>query len=125
MKRRGGGPDVADGAKISIVTLPLVRGRTPSIVKRVFTLCAPGDSVAMVVTEAGIALNPKHPRDEELKEDLTAAHIRLTTSEALQALAESIVGKPDPIETTDRVVAVVEYRDGTVIDVIKQLKKES
>ncbi|MBR4768409.1 MAG: citrate lyase subunit alpha [Lachnospiraceae bacterium] len=121
----GGGPDVADGAKISIVTLPLVRGRTPSIVKRVFTLCTPGDSVAMVVTEAGIALNPKHPRYEELKEDLTAAHIRLTTIEALQALAESIVGKPDPIETTDRVVAVVEYRDGTVIDVIKQLKKES
>ena len=27
-----------------------------------------------------------------------------------------------PIETTDKVVAVVEYRDGTVIDVIRQIK---
>lgn len=120
----GGGPDVADGAAISIVTLPLVRGRTPSIVKRVFTLCTPGASVAMVVTEAGIALNPKHPRYEELKEDLAAAGIKLVTIEALRELAQSIVGTPDPIETTDRVVAVVEYRDGTVIDVIRQIKQK-
>ncbi|MBQ2596740.1 MAG: histidine phosphatase family protein [Oscillospiraceae bacterium] len=71
-----------------------------------------------------LSLEPDGTRTyEELKEDLTAAHIRLTTIEALQALAESIVGKPDPIETTDRVVAVVEYRDGTVIDVIRQIKR--
>lgn len=38
----GGGPDVAGGASISIVTIPIIRGRTPSIVKRVFTLCTPG-----------------------------------------------------------------------------------
>ena len=120
----GGGPDVADGAAISIVTLPLVRGRTPSIVKHVFTLCTPGASVAMVVTEAGIALNPVHPRYEELKEDFTAAGIKLTTIEALQELARSIVGTPDPIEVTDREVAVVEYRDGTVIDVIRQIKQK-
>lgn len=34
----GGGPDVAGGAAISIVTIPIIRGRTPSIVKKVFTL---------------------------------------------------------------------------------------
>ncbi len=119
----GGGPDVADGADISIVTLPVVRGRTPSIVPKVFTCCTPGSSVAMVVTEAGIALNPAHKRYEELKEDLTAAGVKLTTIEALQKLAESIVGVPTPIETTDRVVCVVEYRDGTVIDTIKQIKR--
>ena len=76
----------------------------------------------MAVTEAGIALNPAHPMYEELREDLTAAGIRLTTLDALQKLAESIVGVPDPIETTDRVVCVVEYRDGTVIDTIKEIK---
>ena len=53
----GGGPDVAEGADISIVTLPIIRGRTPSVVKKVFTVCTPGETVAMVVTEAGIALN--------------------------------------------------------------------
>ena len=119
----GGGPDVADGADISIVTLPVVRGRTPSIVPKVFTCCTPGTSVAMVVTEAGIALNPKHKRYEELKEDLEKANIKLTTIEELCELAKSITGVPDPIETTDKVVAVVEYRDGTVIDVIKQIKR--
>ena len=48
----GGGPDVAAGAEVSIVTLPVVRGRTPSIVKKVFTVCTPGETVAAVVTEA-------------------------------------------------------------------------
>ena len=41
----------------------------------------------------------------------------------LQELAESLTGVPKPIETTDRVVCVVEYRDGTVIDVIREIKK--
>ena len=47
----GGGPDVAAGSDISIVCLPVVRGRTPSVTKRVFTCCTPGETVA-VVTEA-------------------------------------------------------------------------
>jgi citrate lyase subunit alpha/citrate CoA-transferase len=119
----GGGPDVASGADISIVTLPIVRGRTPSIVKRVFTCCTPGDTIAVVVTEAGIALNPKHPLYEELKADLSKTPLKLVTIEALQAIAEALTGVPEPIETTDKVVCVVEYRDGTVIDVIRQIKR--
>lgn len=119
----GGGPDVADGADISIVTLPIVRGRTPSVVPRVFTCCTPGTSVAMVVTEAGIALNPKHKYYDMLKEDLEKTNLKLTTIEELCELARSIVGTPKPIETTDKVVAIVEYRDGTVIDVIRQIKR--
>ena len=119
----GGGPDVAAGADISIVCLPVVRGRTPSITKRVFTCCTPGETVAAVVTEAGIALNPKHKYYEELKEDLEQANLKLVTIEYLQELAESLSGVPKPIETTDRVVCIVEYRDGSVIDVIREIKK--
>jgi len=119
----GGGPDVAGGADISIVCLPVLRGRTPSITKRVFTCCTPGETVAAVVTEAGIALNPRHRHYAELKEDLEAANLKLVTIEYLQQLAESLTGVPDPIETTDRVVCIVEYRDGSVIDVIRQIKK--
>lgn len=118
----GGGPDVADGADISIVTIPVVRGRTPCIVPKVFTCCTPGTSVAMVITDAGIALNPAHPRYEELKEDFEETNLKLTTIKELCELARSIVGTPKPIECTDKVVAVVEYRDGTVIDVIRQIK---
>lgn len=118
----GGGPDVAGGAAISIVTIPIIRGRTPSVVKRVFTLCTPGETVAAVVTEAGIALNPRHKNYRELKEDLEKTSLKLVTIQELQQLAESLTGVPKPIETTDKVACIVEYRDGTVIDVIRQIK---
>ncbi len=119
----GGGPDVADGAEISIVTLPIIRGRTPSVVKRVFTCCTPGDAIAVVVTEAGVALNPRHRLYAELKEDLQKTRLKLLSIEALQQAAEQLTGVPKPIETTEKVVCIVEYRDGTVIDVIKQIKR--
>ncbi len=119
----GGGPDVAAGADISIVCLPVVRGRTPSVTRSVFTCCTPGETVAVVVTEAGIALNPRHRCYRELKEDLEEAGLKLVTIEYLRELAESLTGVPKPIETTDRVVCIVEYRDGTVIDVIREIKK--
>lgn len=119
----GGGPDVAGGAQISIVTIPIIRGRTPSIVKKVFTLCTPGETIAAVVTEAGIALNPKHKNYQELKEDLEQTSLKLTTIQELQHLAECMTGVPKPIETTGKVACIVEYRDGTVIDVIREVKK--
>lgn len=119
----GGGPDVAGGAQVSLVTIPIIRGRTPSIVKRVFTLCTPGETVAAVITEAGIALNPKHKNYAELKEDLEKTSLKLVTIDELQQLAESMTGVPKPIETTDRVVCIVEYRDGSVIDVIREVKR--
>ncbi len=118
----GGGPDVACGADISIVALPIIRGRTPSIVKKVFTCCTPGETVACVVTQAGIALNPRHKHYAMLKEDLEQTNLKLVTIEELQQLAESLTGTPKPIETTDRIVAIVEYRDGTVVDVIREIK---
>jgi len=124
MSGLGGGPDVADGADISIVTLPIIRGRIPSVVNRVFTCCTPGSSVAVVVTEAGIALNPKHKNYEMLKEDLEQAGIKTVTIEHLLQTAYSLTGIPKPVETTDKITCIVEYRDGTVIDVIRQIKRD-
>ena len=105
------------------MTIPIIRGRTPSIVKKVFTVCEPGETIAAVVTEAGIALNPKHKNYAELKEDLEKTSLKLVSIEELQQLAEKLTGVPKPVETTDRVVCIVEYRDGTVIDTIKEIKK--
>lgn len=119
----GGGPDVAAGAQVSIVTIPLFRGRTPSIVKKVFTLCTPGETVALVVTELGVSINPRHKNYEFLKENLSKSNIKIIPIEELQQMAEEITGKPKAIECEDKIVAIVEYRDGTVIDVIKQIKK--
>ena len=120
----GGGPDVAGGAQISIVTIPIIRGRTPSIVKKVFTVCEPGETIAAVVTEAGIALNPKHKNYAELKEDLEKTSLKIVTIEELQKMAEKLTGIPKPIKTTGRIVCIVEYRDGSVIDVIREIKKD-
>lgn len=118
----GGGPDVAEGAAISIVVLPIVRGRTPSIVKRVFTCCTPGESVACVITQAGIALNPKHRSYARLRQDLENAKIPTVSILELQELAYAITGQPEPIETTEDIVAVVQARDGTTLDVIRRLR---
>lgn len=49
--------------------------------------------------------------------------MKLVTIEELQQLAESMTGVPRPIETGDKVVCMVEYRDGSVVDVIRQIKK--
>ena len=46
----------------------------------------------------------------------------LVSIEELQQRAEKIVGKPQPLQFTDRTVALVTYRDGSLIDVIKQVK---
>ncbi len=119
----GGGPDVASGADISIAALPIVRGRTPSVVNKVFTICTPGETVAMVVTEAGIALNPRHKHYEMLREDMEKTDLKIVSIESLRQLAESFTGKPKQIECTDKIVCIVEYRDGTVIDVIRQIKR--
>lgn len=121
----GGGPDVAAGAAVSIVALPIIRGRIPSVVKRVFTVCEPGETVAVVVTEAGIALNPRHKNYAELKEDLEKGGIQTVSIEKLQQIAEKLTGVPAPVKTTDRVVGIVEYRDGSVLDVIREKVRDS
>lgn len=119
----GGGPDTAAGAAVPVLALPLFRGRTPSIVDKVFTLCTPGETVAAVVTELGVALNPRHRSYDMLRESLKGCPVKQYTIEDMKRIAETITGVPKPIHCTDRVVALVEYRDGTVIDVIRQLDK--
>ena len=114
----GGHPDTAAGASLSVVVGPLTRGRIPTIVDKVNTVVTPGSIVDVVVTEQGIAVNP---RRQDLIEKLTAAGIELTDIETLRERAEKIVGKPDPIKYLDRVVGVVLYRDNTVIDQVKQI----
>ena len=82
-----------------------------------------GETVAAVVTEAGIALKPTPRNHAQLTEDLVQTSLQLVSIEELQQLAESMTGVPKPIETTDKVTCIVEYRDGTVIDVIREIKR--
>ncbi|HBG16161.1 MAG TPA: hypothetical protein DDW93_05220, partial [Firmicutes bacterium] len=41
----------------------------------------------------------------------------------LKAKADRVVGKPEPIKVKDKIVGLVKYRDGSVIDVIRQVKE--
>lgn len=115
----GGHPDTAACAKCCIIVTPLVRGRIPTICDRVVTVTTAGDSVDVLVTDYGIAVNPIR---QDLIESLTKADIELTDIKTLRDKAYSIVGKPDDIQFYDRVVAIVEARDGTVMDVVRQVK---
>ena len=92
------------------------------MVERVAACCTPGETVACVVTQAGVALNPRHQRYEELRADLKRAGMKLTTIQALQELAESITGKPRAVPWRETVAAVVEYRDGSVVDVLREIQ---
>jgi citrate lyase subunit alpha/citrate CoA-transferase len=115
----GGHQDTAYGASVSIVVCPLTRGRIPCVVDRVGAIVTPGKTVDVIVTEQGVAVNPLR---DDLKEKIAAARIPLCPIEELRARVEAMVGKPDPVEYTDKVVGVVTYRDGSVIDLIRQVK---
>jgi citrate lyase subunit alpha / citrate CoA-transferase len=116
----GGHPDTAAGAKLTVVVAPLMRKRIPIIVDDVTTVVTPGETVDVVVTERGVAVNPKNT---ELLEKLQATNLPLMTIEELKDLAESFTGKPEKVEFGDKIVGIIEYRDGTIIDVIRNVKR--
>ena len=47
----------------------------------------------------------------------------LKTIEELRDIAYSIVGEPDKVEFEDRIVGIIEARDGTIMDVVRQIKE--
>lgn len=114
----GGFTDAAD-AEITIITAPLARKIHPVVVPAVTTVTAPGETIDVLVTDHGVAVNPRLP---ELAERLKKAGLPLLTMEELHAKALELTdGHMARAETTDEVVAVIEYRDGTIIDAVRKL----
>ena len=109
----GGHSDICAGSKMSVIITPMFRNRLPMIRDRVTTITTPGKDIDVVVTQGGVAVNPKNV---ELRERLKAAGLPIVDIRDLQAKAERMTGKPQPIRHGDKVVAEVIYRDGTVID---------
>ena len=117
---QGGHPDTAQGAKCTIVIAPLLQGRIPAICTDVTTVTTPGESVDIVVTDYGVAVNPARP---DLLESLKAAGtIPLKTIEELRDIAYAIVGEPEPVQFGERIVGIIEARDGTIMDVVREIK---
>lgn len=114
----GGHCDTAAAARLAIIVAPLVRGRIPTLVEQVTTCVTPGSSIDILVTDHGIAVNPARP---ELAQRLREAGLEVVSIDWLRARALQLTGEPQPIAFTDKVVAVVRYRDGSVIDVVHQV----
>lgn len=114
----GGHADTAAGAKLAIVTTRLTAGVNPKVVERVECVSTPGTTIDVVVTEAGVAVNP---RRTDLIDALDRAGVPRVTIDSLRRLAFDAAGRPAPRTRPDgRIVAVLEYRDGSVIDVVRQ-----
>jgi citrate lyase subunit alpha/citrate CoA-transferase len=75
--------------------------------------------VDVLVTDYGVAVNPLRP---DIIECLDIAGIPHVSIEALKEKAYSMVGRPDALEWEDQVIAIVEARDGSVLDVVKKIK---
>ena len=117
---QGGHPDAAMGAKCTIVIAPLLQGRIPAICTEVTTVTTPGESVDIVVTDYGVAVNLRRP---DLLEALKGVDsIPLYTIEELRDMAYAIVGEPEKVQFGDRIVGIIEARDGTIMDVVRQVK---
>ena len=117
----GGHADTAAGAKLALVTTRLASSAGPKIVERVGCITTPGETIDAVVTEAGVAV---HPRRQDLRERLQSAGIDVLSMAQLHARARELApGIPAVASRTAdaRIVGVVEYRDGQVIDVIRQI----
>ncbi len=117
---QGGHPDTAAGAKCTIVLTPLLQGRIPAVCSSVTTVTTPGETVDVVITEYGIAINPKR---QDLIECMKDVELPFCTIEELRDKAYAIAGEPDPVQFGDRAVGVIEARDGTVIDVVRQIRE--
>jgi citrate lyase subunit alpha/citrate CoA-transferase len=113
----GGFQDAAD-AYMTLITAPLYRKTNPIIVERVHTVTAPGETIDILVTDHGIAVNP-HRKD--LTDRLKRSDLPIVKIEELYEKAISFTGKPEPARTKENVVALIEWRDGTVIDVVREI----
>lgn len=107
-------------SKCTILPIPSFRNRIPVLVDEVTTLCGPGELIDVIVTERGIAINPLR---EDLLSAVTGSDLPLKTIEQLKSEVEDICGGPPAKPDCDeRVVAAIEWVDGTVIDSVRQLK---
>lgn len=106
-------------AGCTILALPSFRDRIPAIVDEVTTLCGPGKLIDVVVTERGIAVNP---RRKDLLDAVRGSKLPIRPLSEIKAEVERICGgKPQRPQRGDRPVALVKWVDGSVLDTVWQV----
>jgi len=111
----GGHSDTAHGANVTVITTNLIKSRMPIIKDKVTTITTPGEDVDVLVTERGIAINPKRT---DLLAKLSNTKLPVYTIDELYEMAHKITGVPNKIQRSNEVIGYVEYRDGTIIDTL-------
>jgi len=107
-------------SKTVIIPVPLFRDRIPVIVDEVTTLCGPGELIDVIVTERGIAINPKR---KDLIKKMKDTDLPIRPIEELKKEAERICGKPQKADFEEKIIAAIKWVDGTVIDVVRAVKE--
>ncbi len=106
-------------SKCTILAIPSFRDRIPVIVDEVTTLCGPGELIDVIITERGIAINPKR---KDLLNAVKKSSLPVKTIKELKAEVDSICGVPEkPRLNKKKVVAVIKWVDGTVLDSVFQV----
>jgi citrate lyase subunit alpha/citrate CoA-transferase len=102
-------------ARCTMLLVPSYRDRIPVVVDEVTTLCGPGDLIDVVVTERGIAVNP---RRNDLVEAVRGSDLPILPIEEIKAELDRICGAPAKVSRSEEPVAVVKWVDGTVLDTV-------
>lgn len=90
-----------------------------TVCEHVVTVTTPGDCVDVLVTDYGVAVNPRRPDLIKCLDNAGIAHVSI---ESLKEKAYSLVGRPDDLQWEDQIVAILEARDGTILDVVRKIK---
>ncbi|MHB8055920.1 MAG: citrate lyase subunit alpha [Candidatus Aminicenantales bacterium] len=125
----GGGQDVAAGADLTIIFLPLATGKNgkgfPKVVEKVYTRTTPGEVIDVIVTEEYVTVNPASTSSykDALLANGAAAGLKMVSIEELHQKsveAALVYGSIPPTpEATGEIVHAIEWRDGTLLDVIR------
>jgi citrate lyase subunit alpha / citrate CoA-transferase len=115
----GGHQDVAAGAAMTMITIPALRGRIPVIVDSVTTVTTPGAVVDVIVTERGLAVNA---RRGDLKERFLEAGLPVRPLEEIKAEVDRMIQPIARPVFGEEIIAAIEWRDGTVIDVVRKVE---
>jgi citrate lyase subunit alpha/citrate CoA-transferase len=115
----GGHQDTAAGSSLCIVSCPVFRKTNPIVREKVTTISTPGDVVDAIVTDKGIAINPK--RIDLIEK--TKGRLNIVPIEDLKQMAYDETGGPQKLEFTDEIVGMTKWFDGTVLDNILKVKE--
>jgi len=109
-------------SRCTILAVPSFRDRIPVILDEVTTLCGPGELIDVIVTERGLAINP---RRQDLIDAVKGSNLPVRPLADIKAEVERICGIPYRPKHGDRPVAVVKWVDGTLLDTVWQVNGSS